>query len=682
MKKTEGDKVKGQFRIYLLWPMYLALIMFVLDIVLFTHNRGSGFIGLAFLLGYVALVLIFLVRKKSLLAKSMVEFAADYSQIQRTLLEDFAVPYGLLDEEGKIIWLNKELKKIVNKEALYKKDIDLVFRDLPEDILEREEDEFNVYIEYKEKDYRVEFKKIYIDSLMENNSLIKINDAPAFMAMYLFDETELLSYIKKIHDEQFVTGLIYIDNYDEALESIDELKRSVLSGLIERKIKKYFTDGKGIVNKLEKDKYLVIIQYSFLEQLIEDKFSILEGVKGTDIGNEMRVTLSIGIATGFVEFSVNYEAARAAIDLALGRGGDQVVLKEGEDTKFYGGKSSTVEKNTRVKARVKAHALRELLEATDNVIVMGHQNSDADSLGAAMGIYRAAKSMNKNANIVLENVSRTLRPILEQFAESPEYREDLFLNRNEAVSSVTENTLLVVVDVNRTNYTECPELVEKCNTIVVIDHHRQSSDTIENAVLSYIEPYASSACEMVAEILQYIGDNVKLKSAEANALYAGIIVDTDNFNSKTGVRTFEAAAFIRRSGADIVKVRKLLRNDMDEYQARAEAVRGAQIYKDCFALAVCPSENLESPTIVGAQAANELLDITGVKASIVFTDYNGTIFLSARSIDEINVQLIMERLGGGGHMSASGAQLKNVTVEQAIEIVKETLDDMIKQGEI
>ena len=682
MKKTEGDKVKGQFRIYLLWPMYVALIMFVLDIVLFTHNRGSGFIGLAFLLGYVALVLIFLVRKKSLLAKSMVEFAADYSQIQRTLLEDFAVPYGLLDEEGKIIWLNKELKKIVNKEALYKKDIDLVFRDLPEDILEREEDEFNVYIEYKEKDYRVEFKKIYIDSLMENNSLIKINDAPAFMAMYLFDETELLSYIKKIHDEQFVTGLIYIDNYDEALESIDELKRSVLSGLIERKIKKYFTDGKGIVNKLEKDKYLVIIQYSFLEQLIEDKFSILEGVKGTDIGNEMRVTLSIGIATGFVEFSVNYEAARAAIDLALGRGGDQVVLKEGEDTKFYGGKSSTVEKNTRVKARVKAHALRELLEATDNVIVMGHQNSDADSLGAAMGIYRAAKSMNKNANIVLENVSRTLRPILEQFAESPEYREDLFLNRNEAVSSVTENTLLVVVDVNRTNYTECPELVEKCNTIVVIDHHRQSSDTIENAVLSYIEPYASSACEMVAEILQYIGDNVKLKSAEANALYAGIIVDTDNFNSKTGVRTFEAAAFIRRSGADIVKVRKLLRNDMDEYQARAEAVRGAQIYKDCFALAVCPSENLESPTIVGAQAANELLDITGVKASIVFTDYNGTIFLSARSIDEINVQLIMERLGGGGHMSASGAQLKNVTVEQAIEIVKETLDDMIKQGEI
>lgn len=675
-------KYKGQFKIYIMWPLYSAILFLLLDVVLFTQNIRCGIIGGVFTLIYGVFALIFLLRRQPLLTKAMVEFAADYAQVQKTLLEDFKVPYGLIDETGRIIWLNHEFKNLLHRESAYRKSLTGVFSDIDEKVFDTDEEEFSTDIVYEERNYRVDFRKLAIDSLMEDNPLLQVKNVPSLMAVYLFDETDMKHYIQKLHDERIVVGLIYIDNYDEALESIDELRRSLLAGLVERKISKYITNGNGIVKKLEKDKYLLVFSYKYLEVLRTDKFSVLEDVRTTDIGNAMAVTLSIGIAAGYENFNKNYEMARAAIDLALGRGGDQAVIKEGEQTTFFGGKSTTVEKNTRVKARVKAHALRELIEVADNVIIMGHRISDADALGAAIGIYRAAKSLNKHANIVLNDVTRSLRPTVETFIGVPEYEEDLFIKNNEVMQYVSDNTLLVVVDVNRPGYTECPELVEKCRTIVVLDHHRQSGDTIDHAVLSYIEPYASSACEMVAEILQYIGDNVKLKSAEANAIYAGIIVDTNNFTNKAGVRTFEAAAFIRRSGADIVKVRKLLRDDMNEYKARAEAVRHAEVYRNSFALAVCPSANLESPTIVGAQAANELLNINGVKASIVFTYFNDEVYLSARSIDEVNVQLIMEKLGGGGHMTIAGAQLKDVTVDEAIELVKKTLDNMIEEGEI
>ena len=673
---------KGQFRVYIMWPLYAAILLLILDIVLFTQNITCGIVGVAFTLVYGVCALIFLLRKQPLLTKAMVEFAADYAQVQKTLLEDFKVPYGLIDESGKVIWLNHEFKNVLQKANVYRKNITTIFQGIDSRIFDTDENEFSADIIYDERNYRVDFKKLAIDSLMEDNSLLNVKNVPALMAVYLFDETDIKKYIQQLHDERIVVGLIYIDNYDEALESIDELRRSLLAGLVERKISKYITNGNGIVKKLEKDKYLLVFNYKYLEELRADKFSILEEVRTTDIGNSMAVTLSIGVAAGYDNFNKNYEMARAAIDLALGRGGDQTVVKEGDQTTFFGGKSTTVEKNTRVKARVKAHALRELIEVADNVIIMGHKISDADALGAAIGIYRASKALNKHANIVLNDVTRSLRPTVETFTGVPEYEEDLFIRNSEAMQYVSDNTLLVVVDVNRPGYTERPELVERCRTIVVLDHHRQSGDTINHAVLSYIEPYASSTCEMVAEILQYIGDNVKLKSAEANAIYAGIIVDTNNFTNKAGVRTFEAAAFIRRSGADIIKVRKLLRDDMNEYKARAEAVRHAEVYRDSFALAVCPSANLESPTIVGAQAANELLNINGVKASIVFTYFNNEVYLSARSIDEVNVQLIMEKLGGGGHMTIAGAQLKDVTVDEAIELVKKTLDGMIEEGEI
>ena len=468
-----------------------------------------------------------------------------------------------------------------------------------------------------------------------------------------------------------VAGLIYLDNYDEALESVEEVRRSLLTALIDRKINKYISAVNGIVKKLE----------CYMPRLEKERFGLLEEVKTVNIGNEMAVTLSIGIGMNGDTYIQNYEYARTAIDMALGRGGDQAVVKCGQKIQYYGGKAQQLEKTTRVKARVKAHALRELLETKDCLLIMGHKIGDIDCFGAAIGMYRIAAALNKKAHIVINEVTSSVRPMMERF-ETGDYPKDLFLTGSEAADIVDNNTALVVVDVNRPSITEEPDLLKLVKTIVVIDHHRQSSEIITNATLSYVEPYASSACELVAEILQYVADSIRIKSPEADAMYAGIVIDTNNFTNQAGVRTFEAAAFLRRNGADVTRVRKLFRDSMEDYKARAEAVRQAEVYKKCFAISVCPAEGVESPTVVGAQAANELLDIVGMKASVVLTPYEGKIYISARSIDEVNVQVMMEKLGGGGHRTIAGAQLPGATVEEAKEKVKGVIDMMLEKGEI
>ena len=313
---------------------------------------------------------------------------------------------------------------------------------------------------------------------------------------------------------------------------------------------------------------------------------------------------------------------------------------------------------------------------------MGHSISDVDSLGAAIGIYCAAKVLGKKAQIVLNEITSSLRPLVECFTEEKGYPADLFIKNEEALMLTNENTLVVVVDVNRPSYTECPELLKCTQTVCVFDHHRQTNEVIENPVLSYVEPYASSACEMIAEVLQYFSENIRLAPCEADCIYAGILIDTNNFMTKTGVRTFEAAAYLRRAGAEVTRVRKMLRNDMAAYKARAEAVRHAEVYRGAFAISICPADKIESPTIVGAQAADELLNIVGIKASFVLTEYQGKIYVSSRSIDEINVQKIMERLGGGGHLNMAGCQLRDCTVSQAQRIIEDTIDEMLEEGDI
>ena len=463
---------------------------------------------------------------------------------------------------------------------------------------------------------------------------------------------------------------------------MEEVKKSLLVALVDRKVTKFFASIDGLVKKTENDKYFVVFQHKYLEKMEEEKFSLLEDVKSIKVGNEMSVTLSMGIGYVGNDYTKNYEYSRMAIDLALGRGGDQVVVKTRDKISYFGGSNRQVDKSTRVKARVKALALREIMITRDKFFVMGHKIADIDSFGAAIGIYCAARQLGKKAQIVIDEVNTTLRPLKECFTPENGYPDDMFIPSQLALDEIDSHTALIVVDTNRPSYTECPNLLNRAKAIVVFDHHRQCEDVVKNAVLSYTEPYASSTCEMIAEVLQYFDEDIKLSTQEADAIYAGILIDTNNFVSKTGVRTFEAAAYLRRCGAEVTRVRKMLRNDMDAYKARAEAVRHAEVFHNMFAISVCPADNIESPTVACAQAANELLNIIGIKASFVLTEYHDRIYISARSIDEINVQLVMERLGGGGHMNSAGAQLTGCTLEDAKRTIENTLDEMIREGDI
>lgn len=674
-------KIKGQLKFYMQWPMILTVLLVFMDILVFTVDRKAGGLVSIFVAAYVLIVVFLYFHSRAVIMNELISFATQYGQVQKTLLKEFIVPYALLDYNGKILWMNDAFAALSGKNRRYRKSVTNLFPELTKDKLPTER-EAEVTFQYEEKDYRAVMRPISIQRLLEESGLVEPEGNNDLTALYLFDETELNQYIRQKEDEKLVTGLLYLDNYEEALNSVEEVRRSLLVALIERKLNKYFGEVDGLIKKLEKDKFILVMRQRSLEELKKKRFNILEDVKTVNIGNDMAVTISIGIGINAPSYSQNYEYARIAIDLALGRGGDQVVIKDRDQMTYFGGKSQQMGKSTRVKARVKAHALREFMVSKDKVVVMGHKIPDVDSIGAGIGIYRAAKSLNKKTHIVVNNPTMSVRPIIQTFKDNPDYDENMFISSDEARDIVDDNTVVVVVDTNKPSYTECEDLLHMSKTIVVLDHHRQGSEVIQNAVLSYIEPYASSACEMVAEILQYFSDDIRIYNIEADALYSGIIIDTNNFTSKTGVRTFEAAAFLRRYGADVTRVRKMFRDDLQSYRAKAEAIRHVETYKGCFAIAVCPTEGVDSPTVVASQAANELLNIDSVKATFVLTDYQNKIFISARAIDEINVQLVMERMGGGGHINMAGAQLPGATVEEAIAQLKETLDQMIHEGDI
>ncbi|MEG1575536.1 MAG: DHH family phosphoesterase [Clostridium sp.] len=679
----EDLKIQGQLRYYLQWPIILSILLMAANLVVGLFDPKAGIAMAIFTVIYICFAIWLLIYRKKKLLSSLVEFSAEYAQVQKQLLYDMATPYAIAGDDGKLLWTNKEFALIIKDEKTSRKNLTSLFKAVNKEFLENLEENSSVHTSYDGKFYRLDVKQVCLDDWAGLKSGAPDNsNQEVLLAIYLFDETEILSYKTEIDNQKLVAGLVYLDNYDEALESVEEVRRSLLTALIDRKINKYISGMNGIVKKLEKDKYFFVIKQEYTDSIQEDRFALLEEVKTVNIGNEMAVTLSIGIGMNGDNYARNYEYARTAIDMALGRGGDQAVVKDGSKIRYYGGKSQQLEKTTRVKARVKAHAMRELMETKDKLLIMGHKIGDIDSFGAAVGIYRIATSFNKKARIVVNSVNSSVWPMMGRFQNNPDYPDDLLMTGEEAAEWADSNTMLVVVDVNRPSIAEAPELLKMIKTIVVFDHHRQSSEIIENAVLSYVEPYASSTCEMVAELLQYIGDDIKIKPAEADAMYAGIVIDTNNFMNQAGVRTFEAAAYLRRNGADVVRVRKLFRDKLEDYQAKAEAIRNAKIFETYFAISQCPSEGLDSPTVVGAQAANELLDIIGIKASFVLTELDGTIYFSARSIDEINVQVMMEKLGGGGHRTIAGAQIEGISIEEAIEKLKTLIMEMKEKGDL
>jgi c-di-AMP phosphodiesterase-like protein len=675
-------KLKGHLKSYLQTALWLGILLAVINVAIFFLDIKSGICVSCFLVIYLVVMTTLLYRNRPIIMNEFVDFATQYGQIQRKLLRDLELANALMDESGKIIWTNKAFEKIVHKEKGYRKNISTLFPNITKEKLEFE-DEFEQEVQFEEGEYILKLKRISLKDVLDNSAVIENdNGDTCLLAGYLFDVTDLRKAQREIDEQSITVGMIYIDNYDEALESVEEVRRSLLMALIDRKINKYITSINGIARKTEKDKYLVIMTKKALMEIKEAKFDLLEDVKTVNIGNEMAVTVSIGIGYGAKTYSENMEFARTAIDLALGRGGDQAVVKSKDSIIYFGGKSQQVEKNTRVKARVKANALQEIITSKDRILVMGHRLSDADAFGAAVGVSCIARALGRKSHIVINDITTSVKPLVELFKDRNIYDEDFIINSSDALELADNNTVLIVVDVNKPSITECPELIKSCKTVVVLDHHRQSSEVIDSATLSYVEPYASSTCEMVAEILQYIAGTVRVRSNEADCMYSGIMIDTNNFTAKTGVRTFEAAACLRRYGADVTRVRKMFRDGAAEYKAKAEAVRNAEIYKNAYAIGVCPAEGLESPTEIGAQAANELLGINGIKASFVMTPYNGKTYISARSIDEVNVQIIMERLGGGGHMNIAGAQLPDISPQTAIFVVKETLDQMLADGSI
>ena len=678
--KNKNMRLKGQLRMYMQWPLIMTILLLAMNIWMYMTDQKAGLTMTVFVIIYAVIVGLLYFYNRSLILADLIQFSTQYKGIQNTLLKELTVPYAIILEDGHILWKNDRFSEIVDGREKF---IQKIIPELNKGIFPKDDETRNeLEITYKERDYQVELRRISLEGFSESERMLQIpKEKEYFIALYMRDVTELNSYIRENEDQRLIAGLIYIDNYDEVMESVEEVRQSLLVALIDRKINKYINDVDGIVKKLENDKYFFVVKKESYRKFEADKFSLLEEVKQVNIGNARSATLSIGLGLNTATYALSYNYARMAIDLALARGGDQAVIKDCKGITYFGGKKEQTAKNTRVKARVKEEALREFIVAKDQVIVMGHKISDPDSFGACMGIYRAAVALEKKAHIVINDVSTSIKPLYDEIAQSSVYGKDIFLTSGEALDYISDSAMVVVVDTNKPQMTECPELLKRSKTIAVLDHHRQSSTVIDNAVLSYIEPYSSSTCEMVAEVLQYIVDDIKVPSIEADCLYAGIMIDTRNFMNRTGVRTFEAAAYLRRCGADITRVRKMFRDDMESYRAKAEAMRMAEVYREQYAIAECPSD-IASPTVLAAQTANELLDINGIKASFVLTVYNGRIFLSARSIDEVNVQIIAEKLGGGGHINSAGAQFEHTNVKEAIEALKVTIDQMIEEGDI
>ena len=684
MKDKQDIQLKGQLKLYMQWPAIMSVLLLAMNVWIYKIDHRAGFIMLIFVLIYMLIVGALYFFNRAVILRDLVEFSAQYGVVQNTLLKELSVPYALLMEDGRILWVNDEFNAIFEGEGKVSGSLAKYIPEINRSLFPKKEDQkVQREVRYEDREYLAELRKISVKGFSDSEQLMEMpKEQEYFIAVHMQDVTERNEYIRANEEQRLVAGMLYIDNYDEVIESVEEVRQSLLLALIDRKINQYFMKVNGIVKKVETDKYFVVVKKKDFKKLEEDRFSLLEDVKSVSVGNKIPATLSMGLGLSSDSYSQSYNYARVAIDQALARGGDQAVIKDCNGITYYGGKREMSYKNTRVKARVKAEALREYMMTSGNVLVMGHTMTDVDSLGAAIGIYRAAEAIGKKAHIVLNKPTNSIRSVYEDYINNPDYPEDMFISSSEAKDMMNNNSMVIVVDTNRPQMTECPELLQMTKTIVVLDHHRQSSDNIDNAMLSYIEPYASSACEMVSEILQYIDEDVKIPPLEASSMYAGMMIDTNNFTNRTGVRTFEAAAFLRRCGADIPYVRKIFRDDMDSYRAKASIISNAEVYRQQFAIARGQNLRVDSPTIIGAQAANELLDIEGIRASFVLTIYQGRIYVSARSIDEVNVQIIMERLGGGGHMNASGTQFDHTNMEEAVNCVKAQIDRMIEEGDI
>ena len=495
--------------------------------------------------------------------------------------------------------------------------------------------------------------------------------------IYFIDETKCVELEKEYHNSQICVGLIMIDNFEEVNQRISDEDKPLLTAQIEKTIYDWASEFQGLVVKAERDTFVCIFEQRYLAELEEKKFNILDTIKELELSDKIQITLSISVSTEGDSNYQKYKSAQAGLDIALGRGGDQTVVRENGKYQFFGGRTQELEKRTKVKARIVSHALQELMQEAKNVMIMGHTNGDIDSMGASMGLYRLAKSLNVEAYIVNNSTGISLENFIEAAKEEKEYQE-VIINKAEALSKISAETLLIIVDTHKRSYVEVPELLEETGKIAIIDHHRKSPDFIEEAILTFHEVYASSACELVTEILEYAPKEIELTTIEAEALYAGIMMDTKNFTFKTGVRTFEAAAYLRKCGIDIIRVKKWFQSDLKTYTKISKIIDNAEIINDTIGISIY-DENDKDANVICAKAADELLTISDITASFVIGKLGDKVCISGRSIGDINVQIILEKLGGGGHITLAGAQVEGLSIGEVKNLLIEKINEYFEE---
>ena len=651
---------------------FYLIALFIFTIIIWIYQPVLGVISLL-VLAYLVYHTITETDKKNKLVKRHIEILSEeFETAAKHAIFNMPFPLVIIDEKGSITWYNTPfLNMIIEEDILNERIYNLVPGFNLEDLLKSEENE-PLNIKYDNKTYLV--YPNFIDGKKTASSRNRL------IMLYWVDFTIYFGLANKYRNEKPIVSLVYIDNFDDVKNNTPDVNRPLLIAEIDKRINEYFLQYNGLVRKYENDKYLVIIENQALEEIQEKKFDILDEIRELDMGNTIPITLSIGVSATGEDFNQSYNNAKAAIDIALGRGGDQAVLNKEGAYEFYGGKSKALEKRNKVRARVIGHALRQLIDQADNVFVMGHKNPDMDSIGAAIGVISAVRSRGKKGYIILNGENPSIINICDKMREEqPELLESI-ISSQEAEELVSHNSLMILVDNHKPSFTEAPDLLDLVNKIVVIDHHRRGAEFVKDPVLTYLEPYASSTSELVTEILTYMSDRINLTKFEAEALLAGITVDTNNYSFKTGVRTFEAASTLKRAGADTTAVKQLFRDDHETYLYKAEVIGSSKIVFDNIVIGRL-ERDIENGLLIAAQAANELLGVKGIKASFVLTYSNDRVHISARSLGDMSVQLIMEDLGGGGHLTSAAAQLLGVTIDEAETMLIEAIDKYLKEGE-
>lgn len=645
--------------------LYLIVVA-ILIILIAYYNPILGVLGFFLLLGLIFFDSITNRKKSRKWRKYIESLSRNIDNAAKYAVFNLPVPLVVIDSEGKVNWYNSKFTDIVSEKNIIGKSI---AQFMPSLLLEQIKSGNPLEdVKVGDKTFNVVANIVKLEDDNPQNEIIML---------YWFEMTLYSNLKMKFEEEKTVLALINVDNFEDVMNETKEEKIPFVTSEIEKRVNVWATRMNGMIKRYQKDKYIVIFEAKFLDNLEAKRFSILDDIREIDVGNRIPVTLSIGIGVNGSTPALLEEDAYACLELALGRGGDQVVIRKKNTFEFYGGKTKAVEKRNRVKARVIAHGFRALIDESSRVVVMGHRSPDMDSFGSAIGIFRCVLNRGKEVFIVLNEVNDGIQNIYETVKEKDIYK---FINSSQAMELVDEDTLVVVVDTHKPSLTECPEIIEQSNRIVLVDHHRRSTEFIDKAVLKYMEPYASSTSELVTEMLQYMENKPKIEKEEADALLAGITVDTKNFTMKTGVRTFDAAAYLRRQGADTIRVRQLFQDDLETFIEKASIVGTAIRHKDSIAIS---SSDIKSKSIqlIAAQAADDLLDIRGINASFVIAQMmDGTVFISGRSLGDINVQIILERLGGGGHLEVAGAQFKDADIEEIKNKLIQSIDQYFEEG--